>query len=524
MRVANTTIYDMVKFNLNNITEELNKANEVVSTGKRINNLSDDPVGLNQVLNIKSTLSNFEQLGRNLTMGISWLTASESAVSNVQNLISDAKGLCVHMATATTSSAARASAAEIVQNTLEEIVSLANTELNGRYVFAGSKTDTTPFSQDGTYNGDNNPFTINIGRDATVEAGSDGEAVFWDETVTINTTNNKINFIEYSGGTPGSELTATVQSGTYTHSQLATAIRNAMNNASDIDYVVTYDSTTKKFTIQDDGTTSGAHLELLWATGTNADISIALDIGFDAVDVRDALIGDSTVTAFTIDITKDTIDFKEDIGGGLSGTLTATIPSAAYASGALLAAAVETAMDTESSTNGNGVDYEVTYDAVNEKFIIEEDGTDLKELQILASTNPSSDSAGPALGFTQDDDHTPPTSDNEAKWGIFDTLIDLKAFLEANDVDRISKSIARLDDHFDHFSTTISIIGSKMIRMEIKENIFQDMDFINTERLSEIEDVDITEAIIELKSKELAYQAALASSAQVMQLSLLDYL
>ncbi|MDH3356812.1 MAG: hypothetical protein OEM06_05070, partial [Desulfobacteraceae bacterium] len=61
MRVANKAIYDSVKYNLGSISEELNKANEIVTTGKRINNLSDDPVGLTQSLNIRSTLSNIEQ-------------------------------------------------------------------------------------------------------------------------------------------------------------------------------------------------------------------------------------------------------------------------------------------------------------------------------------------------------------------------------------------------------------------------------------------------------------------------------
>lgn len=293
MRVANTTVYEMVKFNLNNITDELNKANEVVSTGKRINNLSDDPVGLNQVLNIKSTLANIEQVDRNIAFGKTWLTASETTLNNVQNLISDTKTLCVQMATATISSAERASAAVIIQNTIDEMVSLANTEVSGRYIFAGSKTDSVPFSQNGTYSGDSNPFTINIGRNTTIQVGSDGEAVF-------------------------------------------------------------------------------------------------------------------------------------------------------------------------------------------------------------GTTDESND--------------------------IFKTLNDLKTALTGNNVSGIQEAMTRLGNHFDHISSKISDLGSKMIRLEVKENILRDMDIANTERLSNIEDADITEAIMDLKAKELAYQAALASSARIMQLSLLDYI
>ena len=295
MRVASKTIYDTIMFNLAKSTEELHKANKIVASGKRIPDLSDDPVGITQVLNIRSTLSNIEQLGRNINLGKSWLTVSESALSSVQDLISDAKALCVQMASANTGAAQRASAAETVQNTLEEIVSLSNTEINGRYVFAGSKTDTAPFSTGGTYNGDNTAFTVKIGKDATVEVGSDGEAVFQP---------------------------------------------------------------------------SGA--------GANDD--------------------------------------------------------------------------------------------------------------------------------------------------IFQTLSDLKAALENNDVSGIQTVMGKLDAHFDHISSKISDVGSKMVRMENKENIFQDSKITNTDRLSKIEDADIAEAIIELESKELAYRAALASSAKVMELSLIDYL
>ena len=113
---------------------------------------------------------------------------------------------------------------------------------------------------------------------------------------------------------------------------------------------------------------------------------------------------------------------------------------------------------------------------------------------------------------------------NEVFGTIFITLSKLKVALEGNDVAGIQASLTDLTAHFNEMSTKISDIGSKMNRMEIKENIFQDLKIVNTDRLSTIEDADIAEAIMNLKAKELAYQAALASSSRVMQLSLVDYL
>jgi flagellar hook-associated protein 3 FlgL len=178
MRVTNRSIFESIKYNLGNISEELNKASEIASTGKRINTLSDDPVGLTQSLSIQSNLANIEQMQRNINFGNSWLNASESALTSVENILSDTKALCVQMASGTVGADQRSAAAETVQNNLEEIISLANTDVSGNYIFSGSKTDTETFDQDGTYNGDNNAFAIKISKSASVEIGSDGQAVF----------------------------------------------------------------------------------------------------------------------------------------------------------------------------------------------------------------------------------------------------------------------------------------------------------------------------------------------------------
>jgi flagellar hook-associated protein 3 FlgL len=100
----------------------------------------------------------------------------------------------------------------------------------------------------------------------------------------------------------------------------------------------------------------------------------------------------------------------------------------------------------------------------------------------------------------------------------------LKTALENNDLAGIQDAMSNLDGHFDDISSKISDVGSKMNRMDVKENILQDLNLANTERLSKIEDADLAEAIMELEAKELAYEAALSSSAKLMKLTLMDYI
>jgi flagellar hook-associated protein 3 FlgL len=107
---------------------------------------------------------------------------------------------------------------------------------------------------------------------------------------------------------------------------------------------------------------------------------------------------------------------------------------------------------------------------------------------------------------------------------VFKTLVDLKDHLRLNDADSIREILTRLDNHLDTVGAAVSDTGAKLLRVESKETMIQDLRLGYTERKSAIEDCDIAEAVMNLKSRELAYQASLASSARVMQLTLVDYL
>ncbi|MBW1698325.1 MAG: flagellar hook-associated protein FlgL [Deltaproteobacteria bacterium] len=187
IRVAHKSIFDAYRFRLGRITDELQTATMKVSSGKRINSFQDDPVGITQVLKLKSNLSNLDQLKRNITTGRSWLTAGETALTQTQEILSDAIGVCVQYKSATVTAAQRIDAAQIVLGQLLNIVQLANTTVNGQYIFAGTKTDTAPFSLDNDsdpttadYYGNTDAFAIKTGKDTTVEVGHNGKAVFGD--------------------------------------------------------------------------------------------------------------------------------------------------------------------------------------------------------------------------------------------------------------------------------------------------------------------------------------------------------
>ena len=101
---------------------------------------------------------------------------------------------------------------------------------------------------------------------------------------------------------------------------------------------------------------------------------------------------------------------------------------------------------------------------------------------------------------------------------------DLVNDLQNDNVGGIQDALTKLENHFNQISNKISEVGAKRLLMEIKEQIYLDLDLEGRERLSGIEDTDMAEAIINLQEIQLIYQAALASSSKIMKLTLVDYI
>jgi len=114
--------------------------------------------------------------------------------------------------------------------------------------------------------------------------------------------------------------------------------------------------------------------------------------------------------------------------------------------------------------------------------------------------------------------------DDDETSNLFTYLIDLKEALEGNDVSGIQDSLGSLSDAADYINEKIADFGAKRNKLDMKKNIYAELELSNTERLSDIEDTDLAGAILNLKTKEVAYQAALTAASKVMQLSLVDFI
>jgi flagellar hook-associated protein 3 FlgL len=191
MRVATDSIYRNILQGLFTRSNDLNKIQEKVSSGKNINRPSDDPISMVSSLNFQTALSQVTQYSQNIQTGNLWLSSSETAISQASDLVTQAKQIATQMGTGDQTDASRTQAAAEVDQLLDQAVSLGNTQVAGKYIFAGYRTSTAPFSKTTdnngvdtvTYNGDTNDFQIQVGTNEQVTVGKNGKAVFVDSNL-----------------------------------------------------------------------------------------------------------------------------------------------------------------------------------------------------------------------------------------------------------------------------------------------------------------------------------------------------
>ena len=162
MRISTMMVYNNLVKNLARGAERTQEIQEVITSGKRINRLSDDPVGVSKVVNYESHLNKLGQYRENITYGNSWLSMSDSVLLDMQNLVTEAKAIAIAQSTETATPETRAQAAVAVRNLYEQLIAFANTKLGDSYIFGGSLTNIAPFNSDGTYNGNADDILIEI--------------------------------------------------------------------------------------------------------------------------------------------------------------------------------------------------------------------------------------------------------------------------------------------------------------------------------------------------------------------------
>jgi flagellar hook-associated protein 3 FlgL len=183
MRVSTSWIQQQSVGSMMDRQSDLSDISTQLSTGKRINHPSDDPVGAARALDLSHLTADAAQYQRNITSANARLGLEDQSLSNVSGVLGRVRTLLLQAANGTQTDDTRGDiAAEMVQ-LRQQLLGQANSkDGQGEYIFAGNRTGTQPFaSQNGvSYMGDDGQRMVAAGPGLQVATGDPGSAVFAD--------------------------------------------------------------------------------------------------------------------------------------------------------------------------------------------------------------------------------------------------------------------------------------------------------------------------------------------------------
>ena len=153
-------------------------AERAVSTGRRIDQPSDDPAAASQILRHQGRLRRIEQYDRNNESARLWINAADGALQEAATGLGRAKMLAVQAGNDTLGPVENAALAADIRAISEELRTVANVKVQGRPIFAGTADGPEAYDLTGVYVGDGAPVQMTIDTDETVVVGLPGPDVF----------------------------------------------------------------------------------------------------------------------------------------------------------------------------------------------------------------------------------------------------------------------------------------------------------------------------------------------------------
>lgn len=584
MRVSDKLIYSQVTHNLQKNMERLLLIQNSLSSGKKIEAPSDNPIGNSQSLNYTSLLSRLEQYGRNIDRGVGTLGLNDSTLFNVTGILTRLKELAVQMRSDTNTADDRAVAAKEIRQLLREMASLANTEdgvdylysgntVRGRYtgaalsssvVIASGSNDTLQVKVDGvtsgiitltpgTYTGAGLATEIQSRINADVTLGSE------DVTASYDTIANRLviasqrygsnSSVDVIGGTARTDLgltggTSTSGSKPFT---LATATRPGVwnNGGGSIDTGVVTDENLAtqndyviKFTAADQFSIYNVSSKAI-ASDTGTTPSQAVVTGAAVIDTG-ALSLDNYEIRFTGATTYDIVDTTTGDTVLSSGSYTSGQPIEFDGLRVVIAdgAGGGPVSGDEFTVNARGVlvssgnsytsGVPITFDGLSLTVTGSVQADDAFAVQTKYVFNGDNNDRRITVG--ENTTAAVGMSGGNLFSGVrggTDLLSAVKDFynsLMGNNADGLDTAISQMDLGMDQTTTYQAEVGARMNYLDTTKQNIEAFKVNITALKSEIEDIDLAKVASELLFQENVLQAAQGAAARVIQPSLLDFL
>ncbi|MEO8481934.1 MAG: flagellin [Acidobacteriota bacterium] len=176
-------IYDVVRdglFAINTASSQLARAQQQLSSGKRISGAGDDPRGTQQAIAERSTLNGIDAYTKTNDAAAARLASADSVLTGYSDKLTSAITTALSAQGTQVNPAALASSAQALRSLRQAMVSDLNTTSNGNFLFSGTNSNAAAYAQVAgtwTYQGNADTAQVEVESGRTVSVSFNGRAI-----------------------------------------------------------------------------------------------------------------------------------------------------------------------------------------------------------------------------------------------------------------------------------------------------------------------------------------------------------
>jgi flagellar hook-associated protein 3 FlgL len=180
MRVPNLLNNAQAQLDLQRVKQSFAQTVQQVSSGQAIVDIGDDPSGTSQILGYQADISQNAQYISQANTANSYLTSTSTVLTTMGNDLNSLMSLAQEgLGSGATASSQDAIATQVTA-LRSDLISLGNTQEQGRYIFAGTNTTQQPFDPaTGAYSGNDGSISLAVSQTASVVTNVPGDTLFF---------------------------------------------------------------------------------------------------------------------------------------------------------------------------------------------------------------------------------------------------------------------------------------------------------------------------------------------------------
>jgi flagellar hook-associated protein 3 FlgL len=181
---VNPDIYSVILNGLQVNSQQEDQALQQISSGQKLNSLSDNPAAAADLVTLRMQASSDTQYLQNISSLTGSLNLADSALSSVVEALTSAQSVGVEGTGSTLNASNRQALAQQIQGVQQQVLGLANSSYNGEYLFSGTATETQPYVADSssasgvTYKGNDNTNSVEISEGQAMPINMPGSQIF----------------------------------------------------------------------------------------------------------------------------------------------------------------------------------------------------------------------------------------------------------------------------------------------------------------------------------------------------------